>query len=517
MMKRSRFLLSDRLSTRVFCTIWLSMAIMIWLTVLIPRFDQRRILPLSTEEEEIYQERFVNRLVAEEILANQKGFRRGHDRKSRGGRQLITIPNNVEGRYSAIHSLRNDGFTNFIINTINGKRASQQSVGKELIVGPFHVSATPDYHYYIVSHAPPQAYYLSRLFDAPLLLIMLMTIISVPFVIMLTWSLSKPMEYFKKAAERVAEGDWSVDKRLEQGPIEYRTVGRSFNRMVEALTSAENEKNRLFANLSHELRTPLTRIRLTNSLIRRKASDDILPEVKRIEDNLILIEDRIQSMLSLSRELIINRERFDDVSLVELLTPLLEDAKFEAKENHIKLGYNRIPNLKLALNSELFTSGLENILRNAVYYASSEIKVNIYERGKKLILNIHDDGPGVKAADLDHLFEAFYRGERPDGMKDYGGSGLGLSIAKQMALSHKGEISAENDNGLSITLTFPLAELRAKKPRFRDGIPNHTITETPLWVIEPKEKTETDKENDPDQDTGRDIDQDMDQDKAKNP
>src|SRR5699024_7457134 len=133
MMKRSRFLLSDRLSTRVFCTIWLSMAIMIWLTVLIPRFDQRRILPLSTEEQEIYQERFVNRLVAEEILANQKGFRRGHDRKSRGGRQLITIPNNVEGRYSAIHSLRNDGFTNFIINTINGKRASQQSVGKELI------------------------------------------------------------------------------------------------------------------------------------------------------------------------------------------------------------------------------------------------------------------------------------------------------------------------------------------------------------------------------------------------
>src|SRR5699024_12216427 len=124
--------------------------------------------------------------------------------------------NIVEWRYSATHSLRNYGFTNFIINTINGKRASQQSVGKELIVGPFHVSATPDYHYYIVSHAPPQAYYLSRLFDAPLLLIMLMTIISVPFVIMLSWSISKTLVYFIKAAERVAVGDCSVDNQLEQ-------------------------------------------------------------------------------------------------------------------------------------------------------------------------------------------------------------------------------------------------------------------------------------------------------------
>lgn len=480
MIKRSHLLISDRLSTRVFMTIWLSIAIMILLTVLIPRFDQRRILPLKTEEATYNQEHYVNRLVMGEIITRQESFfsqfygQQLHIR----GRQLVIIPDDIERRYSAIHRLNNSNFANFIIRTIGDKRPSQQSIDKNRIAGPFHVELTPDYHYYLIGPAPPQAYYLSRLFRNPPLLILLMTFISIPFVMLLTWSLSKPMGYFRRAAERVAEGDWSVDERLERGPIEFRTVGKSFNRMVEALTNAENEKNRLFANLSHELRTPLTRIRLTNSLLRRKASKTLQPEVQRIEDNLILIEDRIQAMLSLSRELMVSRAEFETLNLQELLTPLLEDAQFEAKANQIDLTYNEIPAVTLALSSEAFASGLENILRNAIYYAKSLITVQLTLRLDWLIITIKDDGPGVNNEDLPHLFEAFYRGERPEGLEDYGGSGLGLSIAKQMVQIHKGEIEAKNDQGLSITLKFPLFKPTHK--RLKGYLQNKQTSSTPL-------------------------------------
>lgn len=439
------FLLFDRLSVRVFITIWLSMAVMIGLTVLISRFDQRRILDVPDKEQVYYATQIVKRLL------NTSG-----PHEAPQDSYLIVVPNEIDARYSALHTLNNDRLINFIINTLSTNHVYQQAVGRDLIVGPFRIRGDDNFYYY-VTHAPPQSYYLSRLYDAPLMLIFLMTLISLPFVVFLTISLSRPMESLRHAAIRVARGNWTEDKSLEKGPIEQRTLARTFNQMVNALTEAENEKNRLFANLSHELRTPLTRIRLANSLMRVRNVPD--PEnTQRIDDNLILLEDRIQAMLSLSKQMILNRDLLEPFELRELLLPLLDDAVFEAQENHKILTYNEIPEITIEINAELFHSGLENILRNAIYYAQNKIEVTLTLQRKWLKINIRDDGPGVSEKDLKELFKAFFRGERPEGMVDYGGSGLGLAIANQMVKSHNGTIYAENDGGLSITITIPLEQ-----------------------------------------------------------
>src|SRR5699024_4122369 len=170
--------------------------------------------------------------------------------------------------------------------------------------------------------------------------------------------------------------------------------------------------------------TPLTRIHLANSLIRIKNIEEVTNEVKRINDNLLLVEDRIQAMLALSKQTILNQDLVETFDLSELLTPLLDDAAFEAVEKDKELIFESIPNTDIEVNAELFHSGLENIIRNAIHYAKSKIEVSTQIINHQLFINVHDDGPGVLEKDLPQIFEPFYRGDRPEGFQDYGGSGL---------------------------------------------------------------------------------------------
>ncbi len=446
---KKRLPLFNRLSVRVFVTIWLSMALIISLTLFIPRFDQRRVL-LTPEKEQIFYATKVSHML----------FSIPSDRylDYKDDAQLLAIPDEISERYNAIHRLSDEEIINFIVNTLPTGKTYQQEINGREIIGPIRFNNDPN-AYYLSVKALHQSYYLNRLYDAPVLIFILMLLISLPFAGILSWSLSLPMKNLRKATERISKGDWSVDKYLEsRGPIEYRYLAKSLNHMIETLNAARHEKNRLFANLSHELRTPLTRIHLANSLIRIKNIDAVTNEVKRINDNLLLVEDRIQAMLALSKQTILNHDLVETLDLSELLTPLLEDAAFEAVENNKELLFDSIPDTKIEVNAELFHSGLENIIRNAIHYASSKIVFSVKVIDQQLMINVHDDGPGILEKDLPQIFEPFYRGDRPEGFQDYGGSGLGLAIVNQMVQSHRGTVKAENDHGLSITIQIPLSQ-----------------------------------------------------------
>lgn len=447
---KKRLPLFNRLSVRVFITIWISMALMISLTLLIPRFDQRRVLPTPDKEQAFYATKVGHML-----------FSVPSDRylDYKDDTELIVISDEISERYNTFHQLNDEAITNFIVSTLPTEKIYQQELDDREIVGPIRFNHDPN-SYYLTIKALPQSYYLNRLYDAPLFIFVLMLLISLPFAGILSWSLSIPMKNLRKATERISKGDWSVDKYLEsQGPIEYRYLAKSLNHMIDTLNSARNEKNRLFANLSHELRTPLTRIQLANSLIRIKNIESVTNEVKRINDNLILVEDRIQAMLALSKQTILNQDLVETFDLSELLTPLLDDAAFEAVENNKELIFEPVPSALIEVNAELFHSGLENIIRNAIHYAKSKIEITTKIIDHELYINVRDDGPGVLEKDLPQIFEPFYRGDRPEGFEDYGGSGLGLAIVSQMVQSHRGTVKAENDPGLSITILIPLTQI----------------------------------------------------------
>ena len=420
---------------------------MISLTIYLPQFDQRRMLPTPQSEYTFYATRIIHML---HNITTNRFLDYADDSR------LIVIPEDTAERYNTLRHIDDEEIMRFIVSTLASKTVYQKEIADFEIVGPFYFPKDPN-AYYLLVDALPQSYYLSRIYDAPLLLFTLMLIISFPFAALLSWSLTIPMKKLIQAVIRVGKGDWREDRYLEmQGPNEYRQLAKQFNQMVNTLNQAQSERTRLFANLSHEMRTPITRIQLANSLIRLKDIPEIDEEVERINVNLRLLEDRIQSLLSLSKQMIINPDQFQEISLQDFLWPLLEDAAFEAEERGKTLTFNKIPDLIITANMELLGSGIENIIRNAIHYAKSQIEVTMSSTERYFIINVHDDGPGVLEKDLPQIFEPFYRGERPTDFEDYGGSGLGLAIVSRLVESHHGKAEAINDHGLSITITLPI-------------------------------------------------------------
>lgn len=433
------------LSVRIFLVFLIYCVVIVSSAIIIPTFDQRKIREVPVLERDKIQQRLYRLL------------RTKHGNKGR----FIAIPKTNDPQFLAysISSVDNEDYREFIAAVVDEREPHQQAIGSSMIMGPFEVDNL-DYQFYLLFPKLPQSYYVSQMFSSPSLLIVVMMFASLPFIFILTYSLYRPIMRLKKASDRVAKGDWDVDPKLEEGALEFVYLGQSFNRMVSALQEAEAEKNRLFGNLSHELRTPLTRVRLTNGMLRRKADASLEVDIDRIEQNLILIEDRIQAMLSLSRELILSRDRYESIGLREAVLELLAEASFEADANGKKIIYSTIPDINMLLNVENFRSGLENILRNAIHYAEKTIEVIFTIEAGRLVVVIQDDGPGVKNDDLSRLFEAFYRSENTD-VPDSHGAGLGLAIAAHMVKSHKGVIKAENrvpNKGLKITLSLPIVE-----------------------------------------------------------
>ncbi|MGL4674886.1 MAG: ATP-binding protein [Wohlfahrtiimonas sp.] len=431
------------LSVRIFFVFLIYCIVVVSVAIIIPTLDQRRIREVPTVEREKIEQRLYRLL------------RTKHGNQGR----FIAIPKTDDPEFLAysIASVDNQDYREFIAAVVDESEPHQQSINSQMIMGPFEVDNLR-YQFYLLFPKMPQSYYVSQMFSSPALLILLMMFASLPFIFILTYSLYRPIARLKRASEKVAQGYWETDPKLEKGTMEFVYLGASFNKMVMALQQAEAEKNRLFGNMSHELRTPLTRIRLTNGMLRRKADALLEPDIERIEQNLILIEDRIQAMLSLSRELILSREKYELIDLQEALLELLAEATFEAEANGKSLVYQDLPNAQLLLNVENFRSGIENILRNAIHYSDQTIEVTFKIENEQLSITVADDGPGVKPTDLERLFEAFYRSENTE-VADSHGAGLGLAIAGHMVKSHNGTIKAKNgeNKGLVIILTLPIA------------------------------------------------------------
>ena len=144
-------------------------------------------------------------------------------------------------------------------------------------------------------------------------------------------------------------------------------------------------------------------------------------------------------------------------------TELLEEYKEEAEQKKITLLMEwTARNTQVKLDLQEMHRVFINLFENSVKYRTKErsvIKLILDERGTDLEIRVADDGPGVPEADLEHIFNSFYRGDASR-TKPGSGSGLGLAIVKQIVEGHGGKICAYNDHGLVIVITLPLVRER---------------------------------------------------------
>jgi two-component system, OmpR family, sensor histidine kinase BaeS len=255
------------------------------------------------------------------------------------------------------------------------------------------------------------------------------------------------------ASERLASGDYTV--RVEPGgPRELRSLSTTFNTMAERLAAAEEQRRRFLADVTHELRTPLA---VLQSGVEAQL-DGIHPRDDRHLTSLLeetqlmgrLVEDLHTMALADAGRLSLHRERTHPAALVEdavqSLAPL-------AGRAGVTLTASLAPDLsELDVDPTRIRQVLANLLANGLRHApeGSEVRVRVEPEGDRLRFTVSDAGPGFPPDQLDAVFERFTRAA------DSRGSGLGLSIARDLVQAHGGTITVGNREGGGAFATFTL-------------------------------------------------------------
>jgi signal transduction histidine kinase len=237
--------------------------------------------------------------------------------------------------------------------------------------------------------------------------------------------------------------------------------------VIEDITQqriADAARNSFIAQVTHELRTPLTNIRLYVETAIDDGEGN--PAVRSNCLNVINLESRrleriVSEMLSVSEiEAGSFKVKRDDVYMDVMLEELKTDYGAQAQEKSIELMLNRPPKLpKLQGDRDKIALALHNLVGNALKYTPDGGRVIVAAdvREGQLVIDISDTGIGIKAEEVDKVFDKFYRSTDPRVGK-ITGTGLGLTLAREVIRLHGGDVTlqSELDNGSTFTATFPV-------------------------------------------------------------
>lgn len=274
--------------------------------------------------------------------------------------------------------------------------------------------------------------------------------------------LTSPIKKLRSTVHAFAEGNLEarVSPELGNRRDEIADLGREFDHMAEQIAALIAAQKRLLADISHELRSPLARLTVALELARRNSGGRAATALDRIEQEAERVNKLVGQLLTITRlESGAERVPPETVALEELVQQVIDDADFEAKPLEKSVRAIELERCRVRGSSELLRSAIENIVRNAIRYTaqSTAVEVTLRWRLDTAVLTVRDHGPGVPEAELEHIFEPFYRVSEAR-ERWSGGVGLGLSIAERTVKLHNGTIRAENvPGGLQVTIELPLA------------------------------------------------------------
>jgi two-component system, OmpR family, sensor histidine kinase BaeS len=262
-----------------------------------------------------------------------------------------------------------------------------------------------------------------------------------------------PLGNLVMAAERVGSGDYSA-RLVEHGSASLRRVARSFNSMTEQLQSQDQQRRQLMADIAHELRTPLSVLqgRLEGLLDGVYPRDDQRMS-ELLEDTRVLtrLVDDLRTLANAEAGNLPLRKEPTDLGI--LLNDSVSSFSTEAREKGIELRVEERTDLPLLDVDPLrIREVLTNLLANAIRHTGSggSIVVSAGVQDGRVEVTVHDTGAGIPPEELPRIFDRFYKGASSRG------SGLGLTIARNLIVAHGGDIAAASELGCGTMIRFTL-------------------------------------------------------------
>ncbi|MBC1210061.1 HAMP domain-containing histidine kinase [Listeria booriae] len=288
-------------------------------------------------------------------------------------------------------------------------------------------------------------------------------------------SVIQPILHLKEGAEKIEAGNLDFEMEKTKGKNEIATLISTFEKMrirlkksLEVQEQYENNRKELLSNISHDLKTPITSIVGYIEGIQDGVANTPEKQAKYLEIahtkakdmNALIDELFLFSKLDLHKEPFYMRS----VDLNALLAQIAEESEFSFPDAQISF---TVPDEKLMTNAdrEKLKRVFENLIHNSMKYmdkTQAKITIQLEKQQDMAIVTFADNGKGIPDANLNAIFDRFYREEQSRN-SNTGGSGLGLSIAKQIVEEHQGRIWATSELGVgtAVCVALPLKEEEA--------------------------------------------------------
>ena len=255
----------------------------------------------------------------------------------------------------------------------------------------------------------------------------------------------RPIRRLAIAARSFGMGRGSSEIK-PSGAKEVRQATQAFRQMRERISRQFAQRTEMLAGVSHDLRTPLTRMKLQIEMLERT------PETRELQDDIQEMERMIDGYLTFARG-----EGSESLSKINLASLIEEIISTERRDGSVINFVNKSKTIKsVTLRPQAIKRAITNLIINSKKYAET-VKVEFEYNSEHAIITIDDNGPGIKPEHRDDVFKAFFRLD-PSRNTDTGGTGLGLTIARDIVQSHGGDLllSEASLGGLRATITLPL-------------------------------------------------------------
>lgn len=288
-----------------------------------------------------------------------------------------------------------------------------------------------------------------------LFIMSLVMIISVTITIIAVTQGLKPINTLKNIIKKRDERD--LEPLVFQAPKELRDIVKSINILLERSRNTIDYIEQFNSDVSHQLRTPLAEMKVKLELSYDKEDKDFIILNSLLNDMTHITEQLL--LYAKTNPNTINLKRFKKTSLNTLCKEYCIKTAPRVYAKGFEFAFEDLDEeIFVQSDSILLESMLDNIINNALHYALDEkgnplgtITLALIRHNNTIWLNVKDEGYGVNKNNLKNIFKRYYR---VDSAKK--GSGLGLSIVKQIATLHQAKVLASNDNGLKISIIFDI-------------------------------------------------------------
>jgi heavy metal sensor kinase len=352
---------------------------------------------------------------------------------------------------------------------MDGSRKLQFDSGNRLLINSMTL-AMPDGNRFIVESGAPY-----HQIEVALHGLLVTFAIYMPFVVSLAvaggyWLMRRslqPVDEITKRAEGITSTNLSERLPVIRTGDELERLSMSLNRMIERLDNAFQHINRFSADASHELRTPLTILQLELEGIAQNHRPDasLGEQIGSALEETHRMSRIVESLLTISRldagEVKMDKSHLD---LGELAASTAGEMKLLAEEKSVSVRIQAGLGVEVAGDRVRLQQVVVNLIDNSIKYtpAGGMIEVRVGREGQSAVLEVSDNGLGIPAHDLPHVFERFYRADKARSRAS-GGAGLGLSIVKAICAAHNGDIkvSSQEGKGSTFRVELPLLQVFA--------------------------------------------------------